>query len=74
MQYALSSHYLSFFPPRAGENVTECTGGPEKLLEHDLPLRYTTYCDPRLNYAQGESFGAHLSCIGRVACLSLPAG
>lgn len=37
-----------------GENVTECTGGPEKLLEHDLPRRYTTYCDPRLNYAQGE--------------------
>ena len=36
-----------------GENVTECTGGPQKLLEKDLPLRYTTYCDPRLNYAQG---------------------
>ena len=35
-----------------GENVTECTGGPEQLLEHDLPRRYTTYCDPRLNYAQ----------------------
>jgi len=35
-----------------GENVTECTGGPERLLEADLPLRYTTYCDPRLNYAQ----------------------
>ena len=34
--------------------MTECTGGPEKLLEHDLPRRYTTYCDPRLNYAQGE--------------------
>lgn len=36
-----------------GENVTECTGGPQNLLETDLPLRYTTYCDPRLNYAQG---------------------
>ena len=36
-----------------GENVTECTGGPEKILESDLPHRYTTYCDPRLNYAQG---------------------
>jgi hypothetical protein len=35
-----------------GENVTECVGGPEKLLEGDLPARYTTYCDPRLNYAQ----------------------
>lgn len=35
-----------------GENVTECVGGPQKLVETDLPLRYTTYCDPRLNYAQ----------------------
>lgn len=35
-----------------GENVTECTGGPEMLTEENLPERYTTYCDPRLNYAQ----------------------
>lgn len=35
-----------------GENVTECIGGPEGLTEEDLPHRYTTYCDPRLNYAQ----------------------
>jgi len=35
-----------------GDNVTECTGGPEDLGEKDLPLRYTTLCDPRLNYSQ----------------------
>jgi 3-deoxy-7-phosphoheptulonate synthase len=35
-----------------GENVTECTGGPQDLSENDLQIRYTTYCDPRLNYAQ----------------------
>lgn len=35
-----------------GESVTECTGGPEELQTDDLPQRYTTYCDPRLNYAQ----------------------
>jgi 3-deoxy-7-phosphoheptulonate synthase len=35
-----------------GDNVTECTGGPENLTDKDLPLRYTTLCDPRLNYAQ----------------------
>ena len=35
-----------------GERVTECTGGPEELRDEDLPLRYSTYCDPRLNYAQ----------------------
>eukprot|EP00475_Leptophrys_vorax_P029467 TRINITY_DN4330_c0_g1_i1.p1 TRINITY_DN4330_c0_g1~~TRINITY_DN4330_c0_g1_i1.p1 ORF type:complete len:358 (-),score=67.22 TRINITY_DN4330_c0_g1_i1:64-1137(-) len=35
-----------------GENVTECTGGPQALSDKDLHMRYTTYCDPRLNYAQ----------------------
>ncbi len=35
-----------------GERVTECTGGPEELQNADLPQRYTSYCDPRLNYAQ----------------------
>ena len=35
-----------------GENVTECIGGPEDLTAEDLPQQYTTYCDPRMNYAQ----------------------
>lgn len=35
-----------------GENVTECIGGPQDLDESDLPRKYTTQCDPRLNYAQ----------------------
>lgn len=35
-----------------GEDVTECIGGPQNLEEKDLHHRYTTYCDPRLNYAQ----------------------
>lgn len=35
-----------------GDNVTECVGGPQDLGESDLPERYTTHCDPRLNYAQ----------------------
>ncbi|HUY07369.1 MAG TPA: 3-deoxy-7-phosphoheptulonate synthase class II [Acidimicrobiales bacterium] len=35
-----------------GDNVTECLGGVEKILEADLPLRYTTTCDPRLNALQ----------------------
>jgi len=35
-----------------GEDVTECIGGCEKLTESDLPLRFESYCDPRLNYAQ----------------------
>jgi 3-deoxy-7-phosphoheptulonate synthase len=35
-----------------GENVTECVGGPQNLIFHDLEERYVTYCDPRLNYMQ----------------------
>ena len=35
-----------------GDDVTECTGGPQELSEADLSRSYETYCDPRLNYAQ----------------------
>jgi 3-deoxy-7-phosphoheptulonate synthase len=35
-----------------GENVTECLGGAEEIVEDDLELRYTTTCDPRLNGRQ----------------------
>ncbi len=35
-----------------GEDVTECLGGVEDILEEHLPLRYTTTCDPRLNAGQ----------------------
>ncbi|KAK4909206.1 hypothetical protein LTR66_017505 [Elasticomyces elasticus] len=35
-----------------GDNVTECIGGAENLTEEDLSLRYTTFCDPRLNEKQ----------------------
>jgi len=35
-----------------GKNVTECTGGASGVQEDDLPRRYDTHCDPRLNAAQ----------------------
>jgi 3-deoxy-7-phosphoheptulonate synthase len=35
-----------------GDDVTECLGGVEDILEEQLPLRYTTTCDPRLNARQ----------------------
>ncbi|HET9731239.1 MAG TPA: 3-deoxy-7-phosphoheptulonate synthase class II [Acidimicrobiales bacterium] len=35
-----------------GDDVTECLGGSEEVLEDHLPLRYTTTCDPRLNARQ----------------------
>ena len=35
-----------------GDDVTECLGGAEEILEDDLDQRYTTACDPRLNARQ----------------------
>ncbi len=35
-----------------GEDVTECLGGSEQVLEDHLERRYTTTCDPRLNGSQ----------------------
>jgi 3-deoxy-7-phosphoheptulonate synthase len=35
-----------------GDNVTECLGGTDEILENHLELRYTTTCDPRLNASQ----------------------
>ncbi len=35
-----------------GEDVTECVGGGAGVTEDDLASRYTSLCDPRLNYAQ----------------------
>jgi 3-deoxy-7-phosphoheptulonate synthase len=35
-----------------GEDVTECLGGSEAVLEEQLDYRYETLCDPRLNARQ----------------------
>ncbi len=35
-----------------GDDVTECLGGAEEIMEGDLAQRYTTACDPRLNARQ----------------------
>ena len=35
-----------------GDDVTECLGGAEEILEEQLANRYTTTCDPRLNARQ----------------------
>ncbi|HET7325791.1 MAG TPA: 3-deoxy-7-phosphoheptulonate synthase, partial [Nocardioidaceae bacterium] len=35
-----------------GDDVTECVGGGEELLEGDLSSRYESVCDPRLNRVQ----------------------
>ena len=35
-----------------GQDVTECTGGAQKISDQDLSARYHTHCDPRLNANQ----------------------
>jgi 3-deoxy-7-phosphoheptulonate synthase len=35
-----------------GDDVTECTGGGQRITESDLSHRYETTCDPRLNRSQ----------------------
>jgi 3-deoxy-7-phosphoheptulonate synthase len=35
-----------------GDDVTECLGGSESLVDADLDSRYETMCDPRLNARQ----------------------
>jgi 3-deoxy-7-phosphoheptulonate synthase len=35
-----------------GDQVTECLGGAEEILDEHLRLRYETACDPRLNADQ----------------------
>ena len=41
-----------------GADVTECLGGSAPLVESDLPRRYLTHCDPRLNAAQALDVAA----------------
>ena len=49
---AENSHAGGLHLEMTGKDVTECTGGPQQLSEYDLPLRYQTHCDPRLNAVQ----------------------
>jgi 3-deoxy-7-phosphoheptulonate synthase len=44
-----------------GDDVTECLGGAEDILEEQLELRYTTTCDPRLNARQALDLAFRLA-------------
>ncbi len=35
-----------------GQDVTECTGGAQRISEQGLSANYLTHCDPRLNASQ----------------------
>ncbi|HXV57113.1 MAG TPA: 3-deoxy-7-phosphoheptulonate synthase class II [Gaiellaceae bacterium] len=44
-----------------GEDVTECLGGSEAVLEEQLNVRYMTLCDPRLNARQSLDLAFRLA-------------
>ena len=44
-----------------GEDVTECVGGSEAVLEEELNNRYMTLCDPRLNAQQSLDLAFRLA-------------
>ena len=49
---ALGTHPGGIHVELTGNDVTECLGGAEKILDADLEKRYETVCDPRLNHQQ----------------------
>jgi 3-deoxy-7-phosphoheptulonate synthase len=50
-----------------GEDVTECLGGGEEVLEEQLSHRYETLCDPRLNARQSLDLAFRLAELMRQA-------
>ena len=44
-----------------GDNVTECTGGTDKISDSQLDDRYQTVCDPRLNGRQSLDLAFHVA-------------
>jgi 3-deoxy-7-phosphoheptulonate synthase len=49
---ALGTHPGGIHVEFTGEDVTECVGGGDEIVEDDLHRRYETACDPRLNRRQ----------------------
>jgi 3-deoxy-7-phosphoheptulonate synthase len=44
-----------------GDNVTECIGGADNILDTELADRYQTVCDPRLNARQSLDLAFHVA-------------
>lgn len=44
-----------------GDDVTECMGGGQEVLDTDLATKYETMCDPRLNASQGLDLAFRVS-------------
>jgi 3-deoxy-7-phosphoheptulonate synthase len=49
---AMGTHPGGIHMELTGDDVTECVGGGDPIVEDDLSRRYETVCDPRLNRTQ----------------------
>jgi 3-deoxy-7-phosphoheptulonate synthase len=49
---AMGTHPGGIHMELTGDDVTECVGGGDPVVEDDLSRRYETVCDPRLNRTQ----------------------
>ncbi len=52
VHHALGTHPGGVHVELTGDDVTECLGGAEDIVDADLAMRYETACDPRLNTSQ----------------------
>jgi 3-deoxy-7-phosphoheptulonate synthase len=52
-----------------GDDVTECIGGADKILDSQLDDRYQTVCDPRLNGRQSLDLAFHVAELIRTNAL-----
>jgi len=57
-----------------GEDVTECLGGAEAVLEDHLSVRYHSLCDPRLNARQSLDLAFRLAELMRGEAATAPGG
>ncbi|MFJ7269138.1 3-deoxy-7-phosphoheptulonate synthase class II [Streptomyces sp. NPDC099050] len=62
----LGTHAGGVHAELCADDVTECTGGLQRISDADLARRYETACDPRLNGTQAREFAARLSELARV--------
>ena len=53
-----------------GDDVTECIGGVDNILDSQLDDRYQTVCDPRLNGRQSLDLAFHVAESLRTAGLA----
>jgi 3,4-dideoxy-4-amino-D-arabino-heptulosonate 7-phosphate synthase len=58
---ALGTHPGGVHLELTGEDVAECLGGAPGIREDDLPARYRTVCDPRLNADQSIELAHRLA-------------